>query len=202
MSKIICSNKFKGDVVITDPCYFVSKKEKIQSPLLNTKYKPQYDTSRLTAVELETYKRTRDNHLEAYSKYVESVESDWDRCEYGLNMKALGFDNYLCTDNLYGNWSCTLYETNNSTNLGDENNAEISKFCSDSGLVGVFLLSEIVKYDSEFDIKKFKHNEVGIVENFQGTIYIINRTEKTGFEAEVMVVGVGNINFFSLQTGL
>lgn len=202
MSKVICSSKFEGDVIITDPCYFVSKEERGKPSSLNMKYEPQYDTSKLSAVELEIYKQTRDNHLEAYSKYVESAESDWDRCEYGLNMSALGFDNYLCIDNLYGNWSCTLYETTNSTNLGDEQNLEISKFCSDSGLVGVFLLSEIEKYDSEFDIKKFKHNEVGIVENFKGTIYIINRTEKTGFESEVMVVGVGNINFFSLQTGL
>lgn len=128
-------------------------------------------------------------------------ESDWDRCNYGLNLSVLGFNNYICTDNLYGNWSCTLYNLVNIKNMLSDDNVELSQFSSDSGLVGVFYLEDILKYDSEFNLKNFLHNEVAVVENFRGTVDIINRNNKQDIEAEVMVVGLGNINFFSLQTG-
>ena len=45
-------------------------------------------------------------------------DEDWDRCDYGDNVKCLGFENCICEDTIYGDWTCFTYK-------GSEPNAEI-----------------------------------------------------------------------------
>lgn len=39
------------------------------------------------------------------------TDDDWEACGYGDNMEALGIHNYMTRDTIYGDWSCTVYNT-------------------------------------------------------------------------------------------
>ena len=51
----------------------------------------------------------------------------------------LGFTKYMERDTIYGDWSCTTFDKNTREELGE--------FCADSGMVGVFMLDEVLKYN-------------------------------------------------------
>lgn len=138
--------KFKGDIIITDPCYVI-------------KDNPNGNTSR----------------------------DDWDECSYGENMGVLGLNNYLVRDTIYGDWSCTTYEKGTKKVLG--------KFCADAGLVGVFLLDEVLKYNPAYDDHLKKDWTTTLIKDFDGEVEFVVKND------EVSVVGKGNINFFTKQTG-
>ena len=66
---------------------------------------------------------------------MKSNSKDWDICEYGSAMEKLGYftnDKYATADTLYGDWSCTTYNT--------DTKEEIGYYCADAGLVSVFSL--------------------------------------------------------------
>ncbi len=158
--------RFKGDIIITDPCYICKESE------------------------------YRDNNI-----------SDWELCNYGEDMEVLGIKNYICRDTLYGDWSCTTYDADTHEELGE--------FCADAGMVGVFLLDEVLKYNPDFDYHIERPWTTTLIRDFDGEIdFEIVHTEgiyedDTKFHSEgekweddsVSVVGKGNINFETHQTG-
>jgi hypothetical protein len=62
-------------------------------------------------------------------------------------------------------------------------------------MVGVFLLEEVLKYNSEFDYHTERPWTTTLIKDFDGDIEIINTGE------EVYIKGTGNINFYTKQTG-
>lgn len=157
--------KFKGDIIITDPCYIIREGNKQIS------------------------------------------KDDWELCGYGDDMEILGIKNYICRDTLYGDWSCTTYNSDTKEILG--------QFCADAGMVGVFLLDEVLKYNPGFDDHIECPWETTLIKNFDGEIeFEIVHTEgvyedDSEFhnkgdkweDDEVSVIGKGNINFETHQTG-
>lgn len=136
-------------------------------------------------------------------------------CGYGDNMEALGIQNYMTRDTIYGDWSCTVYNTDTGEAIGE--------FCADAGLVSVFLLDEVLKYNPDFDYHKERNWTTTLIPNFKGVVqFVVEHTEgvyedtteyhKAGEVWEdysVHVVGHGvnkktgaPINFRSIQTGL
>lgn len=100
---------FKGTVVITDPCYII-KENPIKYPNekdfglpASISSKPFRDYS--TPEEL-AYKAALDKYYKESRKY-----NDWDKCNYGENMEVLGIHNYISESTIYGDWSCTTYQT-------------------------------------------------------------------------------------------
>lgn len=150
--------RFKGDIIITDPCYIIRDKDEL-------------------------------------------TEDDWQACDYGENMEALGIKNYLCRNTIYGDWSCTTFRTENDEVLGE--------FCADAGLVAVFLLDEVLKYNPNFDYHTERPWTTTLIKDFDGDIelsvvpftYIDEDTNEECEDSEVRVVGTGNINFYTTQTG-
>lgn len=149
---------FKGDIIITDPCYIMRK---------------------------------------------DSNHDDWDVCNYGNNMDVLGFTNYLTSGTEYGDWSCTTYDKDTHKILGS--------FCADAGLVSVFLLDEVLKYNPEFDYHINRLWTTTLIKDFDGDIeigtseypkYYDEETEQVVHYSCVSVRGTGNINFYTTQTGL
>lgn len=153
--------KFKGDIIITDPCYIIKKNS-----------------------------------------------GDWGKCGYGDNMKALGIENYLCRDTIYGDWSCTTFNSDTKEAIGE--------FCADAGMVAVFLLDEVLAYNPDFDFYETKPWTTTLIKDFDGDIEI-NIIHIEGVydddtewhsngdkweDNEVRVIGKGNINFETHQTGL
>lgn len=142
-------------------------------------------------------------------------EDDWAYCDYGKNMETLGIKNYITRSTIYGDWSCTTYNTDTKEAIGS--------FCADAGLVSVFSLNEVLDYNPEFDyhlnrtwtttwIKDFKGTVQCIVEEVRGVYENDTKWWKKGeewTEYEVKVVGHGinkvtgePINFVGTQTGL
>lgn len=153
--------KFKGDIIITDPCYIIKKNS-----------------------------------------------GDWGKCGYGDNMKAIGIENYLCRDTIYGDWSCTTFNSDTKEAIGE--------FCADAGMVAVFLLDEVLAYNPDFDFYETKPWTTTLIKDFDGDIEI-NIIHIEGVydddtewhskgdkweDNEVRVIGKGNINFETHQTGL
>lgn len=143
------------------------------------------------------------------------TDDDWNACGYGDNMEVLGIHHYMTRDTIYGDWSCTVYNTDTKEAIGE--------FCADAGLVSVFLLDEVLGYNPDFDYHKEWDWTTAVIPDFKGSVqFVVEHTEgvyedtteyhKAGDVWEdysVHVVGHGvnkrtgkPINFRSTQTGL
>ena len=143
------------------------------------------------------------------------TDDDWGACDYGSNMEVLGIHNYMTRDTLYGDWSCTVYNTDTREAIGE--------FCADAGLVSVFLLDEVLKYNPDFDYHKERTWTTALIPDFKGTVQFVVEHEEGVYEEDteyrkagdkwedysVHVIGHGinkttgrPINFRSSQTGL
>lgn len=76
----------------------------------------------------------------------------------------------------------------------------LGEFCADSGLVGVFILDEVLKYNPDFNYHITKPWTTTIIENFNGTVTITPVEIESDYE--VRVIGKGNVNFTTIQSGL
>lgn len=153
--------KFKGDIIITDPCYIDTKDDKLWNS----------------------------NNIDTFS---------------GDGISSLGFTSYIWDSTIYGDWSCTTFELKaDSVNIPiedlcqDNTKSILGHFCADAGLVGVFLLKEILAFNPDF---KYQINEYGVewatlIKDFDGEI------EYEIVDDEAFIKGVGNINFITRQTG-
>ena len=126
--------------------------------------------------------------------YICKTHEDWDKCEYGDKMEKLEhITNYESSNTIYGDWSCTVYEGNIKEH--SENSKELGEFCADAGMVAVFELDEVLKYNPKFDYHTDRKWTTTTINNFTGEITIENINNK------IHVIGKGNINFYSIQTG-
>lgn len=143
------------------------------------------------------YSPTLRAEMEAYYKdyddYASRPHDDWDRCNYGEAMERLGLTTFLCDSTIYGDWSCTTFDS--------DTKKEIGKFCADAGMVGVFLLDEVLKYNPDFDYHINRKWTTTLIKDFHGTVELHCDEDRNG-DKEVTVVGKGNINFIGTQTGL
>lgn len=212
---------FEGTIVITDPCYII-KKNNYPSPKPADFNLPE-SISRKPYKEYKTpdelaYKAACDKYFAEYRK-----KDDWSRCNYGQNMEVLGIHNYISESTIYGDWGCSTYWVSDdpkefmesilrtlNDNFEDEESEEeevitpyegtyIGGFCADAGLVGVFLLDEILNYNPEWESWIDKHSWCAtIIEDFKGEVeYYIDKVDE-----EAHIVGTGNINFYTIQTGI
>lgn len=223
--------KFKGDVIITDPCYICKQKDyskKIGEEPKHKDYFPYADEKEYPdAVEVvipeekipdfiknmreilknahpeiiqppytewhsEMYDACKERYDEAYDKYYEVNADDWVKCDCGENMEVLGINTYLCRGTIYGDWSCTTFNT--------ETNEPIGEFCADAGMVGVFLLDEVLKYNPDYNDHIECPGAVTWIKDFDGEIDIVV-VQDENMELEVRVVGNGNVDFYTTQTG-
>lgn len=122
-------------------------------------------------------------------------------------MEALGIVNYMTRDTIYGDWSCSVYNTGNRRKIGE--------FCADSGLVSVFLLDEVLRYNPGFDYHINRKWTTALIKNFKGTVQFVVCEEPYDYDGKqyadycVRVVGRGInkrsgklLNFIGTQTGL
>lgn len=165
--------KFKGTIIITDPCYVIRAEHHGTKPI---------------------------------------TKDDWKTCECGSNMEALGISTYFTEDTIYGDWGCSTYKIaedpykviNNfveAEEKGEDYGIDCSKlgdFCADAGLVSVFLLDEVRKYNPDIDEWIASHSWcVTTIPDFDGEVnYYVDKN------GEAHIVGIGNINFFTTQTSL
>lgn len=189
---------FKGTIIITDPCYIVKKcTEKNPYPFP------------WTEVNIKNH-----NIKEMIKQYTEweNTHDDWLICKYGTNMEALGIFTYFTESTIYGDWGCSTYkieenpyEVVNNFVEAYENEEDyeikcsrLGDFCADAGLVSVFLLDEVRKYNPDIDKWIEEHSWcVTTIPDFDGEVkYYVDKNN------EAHIIGIGNINFFTAQTEL
>ena len=204
--------RFKGDIIITDPCYICKEKQEVgEYPVSNDYFsyssKKDYPDYKKSSCESKQYREEWKRYFAALSEYRDNNISDWELCNYGEDMEVLGIKNYICIDTLYGDWSCTTYNSDTHEKIGE--------FCADAGMVGVFLLDEVLKYNPDFNYHIERPWTTTLIKDFDGEIdFEIIHTEgvyedDTEFHSKgekweddsVIVVGRGNINFETHQTG-
>jgi len=120
------------------------------------------------------------------------------------------FKNYIISNTVCGDWTCTTFKTDKKPEAEicsylesgsdyDIDLPELGTFTADAGMVGVFLLKEVLKVNPTFNdfIKEYPHC-VTVLEDFEGDVNIIRTLKNT-----VHVLGKSkDFNFFTIQTGL
>lgn len=149
-------------------------------------------------------------HRKAEEEWRKTHKRDWEICEYGERMDKLGITTSLIASTLYGDWGCTTFNSDTKEMIG--------QFCADAGLVGVFYLDEVLKYNPNYNDHLGKSENTGlpwpvtVIRDFHGEVMLETRqAEKirkypdnipNGYDDECRVVGTGNINFIGTQTSL
>jgi hypothetical protein len=193
--------KFKGTIIITDPCYIfprgASHKVKV-----STFMSDETMSKRLT--EFTEEEHTKYNLYKAAVEKAKSEYPDyWSNGSVdifsGEGMKNFGFTQFIWEDTLYGDWSCTTFELEHTfTDLESVKTKEkpLGRFCADAGLVAVFLLDEVLKWNPEFDYHTERPHTTTCIKDFDGTI------EYKIINGDAYIVGTGSTNFITSQTGL
>lgn len=175
---------FKGTIIITDPCYVIKSRD----------------------WESSNYGR----NLLGFQGYITeyTLYGDWGCTTYSINNpkevveKIAELNKHL--DKVY---SDDLSEEDRQEIFSDynyslknllETSRELGDFCADAGMVSVFLLDDVLKYNPEFSQWVLKHPRcVTIIPNFDGNVkYHVD------INNEAHIIGTGNINFFTMQTSL
>ena len=145
-----------------------------------------------------TYEAENKAYNEAVTKWEKEQEDDWKKCCCGGAMGKLGIETSIVCDTIYGDWSCTTYNSLTKEKLGE--------FCADSGQVGIFLMSEVLAYNPDLNLPK---HCATIIKNFDGHVRVNKKNNgKYTYDGEeyddivAEVEGVSNtLNFKSAQTG-
>lgn len=180
--------KFKGDILITDPCYIVKKgdwtncdyghlmeelgftnyicKDTLYGDWSCFVYKREYVSKGV----IDKWNNIYFKFFAEYNskEYINSPEKRAELCDV-FSKKKQDFLNKYC----YG------------------------EFCADAGMVGVFDLMEVRNYNPDIDKWIASHSWcAAIIPDFNGNI------EYTVDDRAVHIVGTGNINFYTAQSGL
>ena len=181
---------FEGDIIITDPCYIRSREGEKYRPKYNNYYRfrtakeyPDYDGKHSKMFENDS-----NEYNKAYKEWEEQYPDLCDLTNGYSDFSKLDFSEVLCRDTLYGDWSCHTYNSDTKEILG--------KFCADSGMVAVFLLDEVLKYNPNFDYHITKPWTTTLIKDFKGDVHFEIIDEET-----LIIKGKGNINFETNQTG-
>lgn len=107
-------------------------------------------------------------------------EEDWQLSEYGEKFDKLGIKNYL--------W---IESEEDSPIVKDVNGKDLGSFCTDSALIVVILLDELLQYNPQFNQYIEYPENWTVIENFDGIVSSFEKDER------VYIQGKGNINFIT-----
>ena len=115
--------------------------------------------------------------------YVVYDHEDWNKCEFGENLAALGIRTYLT----FGHGDCV-----GTTVINTESDEILGEFASDSCMVSVILMSELLAYNPQA-LEKTDPGCYTIIRNFHGTISALAIPDDE--DQYWKLVGNGNICF-------
>lgn len=210
VKKHLKSMDFDGDIIITDPCYIVKKRDESDRPKWSD-FMSRKDYSEkalaeegLTKEQIEDVKNNE--FFPQYEKLQEAEEAwesthpdDWEKCNYGDDMDLIGLNTCITSGTIYGDWGCTTFDSDTKEPLGE--------FCADAGMVGVFDLSEVLNYNPAFDYHINRPWTTTLIKNFKGEVHIDRVTTKGDDYISVVGKGIDKVTgkpicFFTRQTSL
>ena len=192
--------EFDGDIIITDPCYLIKERDESTAPKMETF---QRDYSTMTQAQYKkAYREDMKEYRKAFDVWAKTHPDDWETCEYGYNMAAIGMPHAMCRSTLYGDWGCTTYNSDTKEVLGH--------FTADAGEVGAFTLDEVLNYNPEYDDHINNTYCVTLIKDFKGTVqFTVEEESPDHGDYIVRVVGKGvnkktglPLNFITSQTSL
>lgn len=179
--------EFKGDVIITDPCYIIKDNE-------NNDWKRCGYGECMEALGIE--------HCISES----TIYGDWSCTTWSTPRKDVEVQLEELNDLCDKHWNAIEEYGKNSVQSdiytrkreeAMEGMKELGGFCADAGMVAVFLLDEVLKYNPDFN-KWIKEHPwcVTVIPDFDGDVFY--HIDNAG---DAHIIGKGNINFFTSQTG-
>jgi hypothetical protein len=156
-----------GDIIITDPCYIIKK---------DSEDWRKCDYGDWSCSTWSTPRKDVETQLEELNALG---RARWELMkQYGEDsVQAKIYDDKIADASL--------------------NIKEIGHFCADAGMVAVFLLDEVLKYNPDFDYHINREWTTTLIKDFDGEVnYYVDS------EDDARIIGVGNINFFTSQVGI
>lgn len=189
--------KFKGTIIITDPCYVMC------------------DTTPLTKDDWDACDYGHNMEVLGITHYIteNTIYGDWSCSTYATSDPQKAVDDLAeiakyfndkyeehggykkITEEQYKALCEECDAKQNALNLQTEN---IGSFCADAGLVSVFLLDEVKKYNPDIEKWLEEHSWCAtVIEDFDGDVeYYVDAA------GDAHIIGTGSVNFFTTQTGL
>ena len=194
--------EFEGDIIITDPCYLVKKRDASTAPDLDDFLSKDYSNMSAREKKDAGYHEDVKRYREAYGKWDEENPDDWEKCDCGYNMKNIGIEHCMTRSTLYGDWGCSTYNSDTKEKLGH--------FTADAGQVGVFILNEVLSYNPSYRDYMDNLYCVTVLRDFKGTVqFVVTQDDPAYNDFSVRVVGKGintktgaPYNFITSQTSL
>ena len=213
--------RFDGDIIITDPCYiFSSDKDGLNGINLGETFYDLYCNAHDQVINqhrIDVCKKEIEKHEESiknaknagvislFKDFIEMNKNEIEHLQKPENfvcsdmgkpvcnfLSEIGFTDCMAGNTIYGDWSCSVFDTDSKEKIGS--------FCADGGLYGVFLLEEVLKINPLFDYHINRTWTTAWIKDFHGDIDVVIKEEDD--EKEVQIIGKGNINFITKQTGL
>ncbi len=110
--------------------------------------------------------------------YMVKNSEDWYDCEFGEELENLGFEDYL-----------TFKFQEDSPQIIDDRGNLLGKFCTDSSMVSVVCLDDLLAYNPAFDNHIRRPSTCTIINGFEGTVSYFKEN------GQISLVGQGSINF-------
>lgn len=111
-------------------------------------------------------------------------ETDWEKSEYGEKLNIIGFKNYISFE----------FEEDVPSVINYDKNEKIGSFCTDSCMVCIVSLDELLKYNPDFNQHLEYPENWMVIKDFDGIVIIRNENDYP------KIIGKGNINFYTEQT--
>lgn len=217
--------EFKGTIVITDPCYIIKDtNDRLKEAGIDIKFPSYSDDKDISEYqrEVNAYRALVDpyddwktcefgSHMErlGFSSFISepTIYGDWSCTTWYIpgtdienqieNLNQINKDIWNAIEE-YGNESEQYAILRDKYDSIVEDTEKLGEFCADAGLVAVFLLDEVLKYNPDFSKWIEEHPWcVTVIPDFEGDVkYHIDK------DGDAHIIGRGNINFFTTQTGL
>ena len=168
--------KFKGTIIITDPCYIMRAKHHGTTPITEDDWRACDCGQNMEVLGIKRY-------------ICEStIYGDWGCTTYKVDTDPVKIIDIIAES--YAKGDCEIDFSPVTSKIGN--------FCADAGLVSVFLLDEVRQYNPDIDTWIASHPWcVTTIKDFDGDVeYYIDKN------SEAHIYGTGNINFFTTQTSL
>lgn len=195
--------KFKGDVIITDPCYIINKDNE------DDWEKSEYGQD-MESLGIKTYLCSDTE----YGDWSCTTVRDSAKAQEVLDELNAMYFQFFSDYNNKEVWKTEENRTQmykdyvaKRAKIEQEAGIILGHFCADSGMVAVFLLEEVLAYNPKFDYHTNNTHTTTWLKDFDGDIDITHRSQGTADEEGeevngVSVVGKGSVDFYTTQTGL
>lgn len=171
--KVLKQLSFKGDIIITDPQYIMRQ---YTTPQPERCFYPDDAAYKTAMLDWEF-----------------SHPDHWALTNFGTNLELIGLTRWLNQDTYYGAGQYSCFDATDN---------RIGRFCTDSGIIGVYKKREVENYNPDWKDYITSPYKCTYIPKFNGIIYTVNFNDGDDVYSDIRIIGRGNMNFYTKQTGV